>query len=221
MSEHRSSGKKHCCHSFHGRYDRSRLGHWRELSSRLIAYDRRGTGLSERDTAPGKAEPTCGCSGGHRRFRPDSPDLWGRLGTIEATRLASCNTERVCRLVLRAPSRDWRWATIPAVRGSQRWIIWEYFTSPFCSSWLMGQPGGRGRAARFRAVADPRRARVSTLMKFDPGVASGDPGPTLVEHHPGTFLIHTRRMHHLSLIVGWKSSQERRFHDGPLDRECF
>ena len=165
-------------------------------SRELIMYDRRGTGLSERDTTPGKAEPYLrDAQAVIDGFRLDEFDLLGTLlGTVEATWLASRNTERVRRLVLRAPvTRLADWATIPAVRAALAAMDedWEYFTESFSQlvvGW--GNPGGRALAARFRTTTTrgELRAIFDSYVKLD--LIASYPkiqAPTLVEHHPRYF----------------------------------
>jgi len=162
----------------------------------LILYDRRGTGLSERGSAPEGPDPYLQDAQavldglGHERI-----DVLGTLlGTAEAAWIAANNPERVGRLVLRAPVLGFEdWASIPGVRAALAAMEhdWEYFTESFCQfvvGW--GDPKGTKLAERFREITsrEELRALLDAFTKLDlPSVYAEIRAPTLVEHHPGYF----------------------------------
>ena len=141
----------------------------------VIMYDRRGSGLSERDSAPGEPEPYLeDAQTVVDGFQLDEFDLLGGfMGTIEATSLASRNADRVTRLVLRAPVTGLaHWASIPSVHAALAALEqdWTYFTesfSQFVVGW--GDPKGREMAARFQAITsrDELKAMFDAFIKLD------------------------------------------------------
>lgn len=175
----------------------------------VIMYDRRGTGLSERGSAPGEPEPYLqDAQAVVDGFRLDEFAVLGTLlGTIEAASVASRNTDRITRLVLRSPIMGLAdWAAIPAVRAALAALEhdWEYFTESFSQlvvGW--GNPKGTEIAARFRAMTsrDELRALFDAYMGLDlVPMYSRIHAPTLVEHHPGYFFPDTYSRRISSLI---------------------
>ena len=171
----------------------------------VILYDRRGTGLSERD-APGQEPETYL---GDAQTVVDALDLGDLdvlgtlLGTTEAAWIAARNGDRVQRLVLRAPTMGLEdWALIPGVRAALAAMDedWDYFTesfSQFVVGW--GNPNARQMAERFRKITSRKelRALLDALGKFDLATVYAEISiPTLVEHHPGYFFpdLYSRRI---------------------------
>ena len=196
----------------------------------LITYDRRGYGLSERDSAPHEPEPYLeDAQAVVDGYQLDEFDLLGTLlGTIEAASLASRNPDRVTRLVLRAPVTGLaHWASIPLVRAALAALeqVWEYFTESFMQfvfGW--GNPKGREMAARFREITsrDELEAMFDAFIKLDlapvyPKIRAA----TLIEHHPGHFFPDTYSPRIASLIRDCRmviySGEKKRFHDRFFD----
>jgi serine/threonine protein kinase len=175
----------------------------------LITYDRRGTGLSERGSAPGEPEPYLqDAQAVVDGFGLEEFDVFGTLlATTEAAWVASRNADRVKHLVLRAPTIGLEdWATIPGVRAALATMEhdWEYFTESFGQfivGW--GNPNGPKVAERFRAITsrDELRALLEAFMKLDlASIYAEIQAPTLIEHHPGYFFPDTYSRHIASMI---------------------
>ncbi len=176
----------------------------------IVTYDRRGTGLSERGSPCGEAEPYLqDAQAVVDGFGLDEFAVVGTLtGTIEATSLAARNTDRVTHLVLRAPVTGLAdWAAMPAVSAALAALDhdWEFYTELFAQSVVgWGNPGGPQLAAQWRAVTtrDELRAMFDAFIGLDltpmyPQIAAA----TLVEHHPGYFIpdSYSRR---ISSLIG-------------------
>ena len=175
----------------------------------LITYDRRGTGLSERGSAPGEPEPYLqDAQAVVDGFGLEEFDVFGTLlATTEAAWVASRNADRVKHLVLRAPTIGLEdWASIPGVRAALATMEhdWEYFTESFGQfifGW--GNPNGPKFAERFRAITsrEELRALLEAFMKLDlASIYAEIQAPTLVEHHPGYFFPDTYSRHIASMI---------------------
>jgi pimeloyl-ACP methyl ester carboxylesterase len=175
----------------------------------VIIYDRRGTGLSERGSAPEDPEPYLHDA----QAVVDGLDLaeidvlGTLLGTNEAAWIAAHNASRVNRLVLRAPTLGLGdWASIPGVRAALAAMDqdWDYFTESFAQfvvGW--GNPNGPALAAKFRAITsrEELRALLEAFMKLDLAAVYAEiQAPTLVEHHPGYFYPDTYSRRIASMI---------------------
>ena len=175
----------------------------------VILYDRRGTGLSERNSLTGEAEPylqdaEAVVSG----FRLEDFDVLGTLlGTVEAASLAARNADRVRRLVLRSPVIGMAdWASIPVVKAALAAMEhdWDYFVESFSQlvvGW--GNPRGRLLAERFRVITsrDELRAIFDAYRKLNLSTVLPEiRASTLVEHHPGYFFPNTYSQRIASLI---------------------
>ena len=162
----------------------------------VILYDRRGSGLSERDSVTPDPEPYV--QDGQAvvdGFGLEDFDLLGTLlASVEASCLAAGNVDRVSKLVLRAPVIGMAdWAAIPAVRAvlAALDLDWDYFADSFAQfvvGW--GNPSGPVLAQRFRAITtrDELRAMLTAFQSLD--LTSHFPqilASTLVEHHPTYF----------------------------------
>ena len=175
----------------------------------VILYDRRGTGLSERDSLTGDPEPYL--QDGQAvvdGFRLEDFDLVATLlGTVEASSLAARNADRVGSLVLRSPVIGMAdWAMIPAMRAALAAMEhdWDYFVESFAQLVIgWGNPKGRLLAARYRAITtrDELRATLEAFRKLDLGPVFPEiQASTLVEHHPAYFFPDTYSRRIASLI---------------------
>jgi pimeloyl-ACP methyl ester carboxylesterase len=179
----------------------------------LITYDRRGTGLSERDGTTVSGELYLGDA----QTVADGFEL-GRfsvigtlLGTIEAASLAAENPDRTSQLVLRSPVTNLAdWANLPAVKAALAAMDhdWVFFSEAFCQlvvGW--GKPNAPRMAAGMRTLTtrDELRNTLRSLMQVDlEDLYRRIEARTLVEHHPGYFFPDTYTRKIASLISDCK-----------------
>ena len=162
----------------------------------IVTYDRRGSGLSERDAGGDPPElfvadaqvvlDRCGLE--------RTAVLGTLLGAVEAAVLAASNAERVTQLVLRAPVISvGEWATIAEVRAARAameedWVFFTEAFNQFVVGW--GNPGGPETAARMRDVTtgDELRTMLDALARLDlPSFYARIAAPVLLEHHRDYF----------------------------------
>lgn len=175
----------------------------------VIAWDRRGMGLSERRSPCAEPEPYLqDAQTVVDGFELDTFAIAGTLtGIVEAASLAADNPERVTHLVLRMPITDFTdWADLPGVAAALAGMEhdWEYFTESFAQfavGW--GNPGAPALAAQLRAVTsrDELGAAFDAFMKLDlvamlPRIRAA----TLVEHNPDTYFPDSMSRRVASLI---------------------
>jgi class 3 adenylate cyclase/pimeloyl-ACP methyl ester carboxylesterase len=175
----------------------------------IILYDRRGSGLSQRDP---KMQPfdlfladaqavLDGCD------VDDVAVLATLMGTVEATALAAQNPDRVTQLVLRSPVISMAdWAQIPGIKAARAAMEqdWDFYVEAFGQMVVgWGNPGGPAVAHRFRENTS-REELASThdaLAAIDlEGYYSELRAPTMVEHHPTYFFPRTYTARIASLI---------------------
>jgi pimeloyl-ACP methyl ester carboxylesterase len=175
----------------------------------VITYDRRGTGLSERDSTTVSGELYLGdAQTVADGFELGSFSVIGTLlGTIEAAFLAAENPDRTSQLVLRSPVTNLAdWAAIPAVKAALAAMDqdWVFFSEAFCQlvvGW--GKPNAPRMAAGMRALTtrDELRNTLKSLMQVNLEDLYGRiRARTLVEHHPGYFFPDTYSRKIASLI---------------------
>jgi len=176
----------------------------------IILYDRRGSGLSQRDPVIEPAEiliadaqavlDACHSS--------EVAVLATLMGSVEATALAALNPDRVSQLVLRSPVISMAdWAQIPGVRAARAAMEqdWDFYVEAFgqmVAGW--GNPGGPAIADRFRqgTTRDELAAVHDALAVIDlEGYYAQLRVPTMVVHSPTYFFPPTYTARIAALIA--------------------
>lgn len=175
----------------------------------IILYDRRGSGLSQRDPQMRPSDLFLadaqavldGCDVGEVAV------LATLLGTVEATALAAQNPDRVTQLVLRSPVLSMAdWAQIPGIRAARAAMEedWDFYVEAFGQMVVgWGNPGGPAVAHRFRenTTRSELAGTHDALADIDLEAHYAELSvPTMVEHHPTYFFPRTYTARIASLI---------------------